>query len=269
MPELVVTDLTIYPVKSLRGIALAEMPFDARGPLMDRRFMVANAAGRFLTQRQHPNMCLVQVERRGDMLALSTAKMPTLLIDPARDPCTERATVEVWGDSVAACDAGDEAAAWFSAYLGVACRLYFMPDNSVRAVDPAFARNGDQVGFADGFPVLLITEASLDAINRELPEPVGAERFRANIVVSGCDAFAEDQWRRVRIGATEFDVVKPCSRCVIPSIDPLTAAKQRVVAETLTRLRRRSGKVYFGQNLIHRGHASVRLGDTVTVLESV
>jgi uncharacterized protein len=229
--------------------------------------VVTDQHGHFVSQRQYPKMCLVQVELRGDVYVLTAPDMPPLAIDPARDPCAQLQTVVVWNDRVGACDVGAEAAAWFTDYLGANCRLYFMPEHSVRPVDPQYGRSGDQVGFADGFPVLLMTEASLDAINRELPEAIGAERFRANIVISGCAAFAEDKWRRVRIGALEFDVVKPCSRCVIPSIDPATAQKQRVVTETLTRLRRRDGKVYFGQNLIHRGQGSVCLGDTVTVVE--
>lgn len=269
MSELVVTDLTVYPIKSLRGISLPSLHFDKRGPVMDRRFMVTDAAGHFLTQRQHPKMCLVQVEARGDVYALSAPDMPTLVVDPAHDPdgCSHR--VVVWHDTVTACDVGEEAAHWFSTYLDRPCRLYFMPDDSVRPVDPQYGRAGDQVGFADGFPVLLITEASLEAFNRELQHPVTAERFRPNIVVSGCEPFAEDSWRRIRIGALEFDVVKPCSRCVIPSIDPATGARQRAVSQALTRLRRRGGAVYFGQNLIPRGGASsVSLGDSVVVLES-
>jgi uncharacterized protein YcbX len=268
LSELVVTDLAVYPVKSLRGISLPIMHFDVRGPLMDRRFIVTDAAGHFLTQRRYPKMCLVQVEVRGEVYALTAPEMPTLVIDPARDPCVQRHSVVVWQDRVDACDVGAEAADWFSAYLHRPCRLYFMPDDSVRAVDPDYGRSGDRISFADGFPVLLITEASLDVINRALPEPIAAERFRPNIVISGCEPFAEDRWRRVRIGGLEFDVVKPCSRCAIPSIDPLTGNRQRAVAQTLTRLRRRGDGVYFGQNLIHRGSGSIGVGATAVVLES-
>ena len=144
--------------------------------------------------------------------------------------------------------------------------MYFLPEDSVRPVDPAYAQAGDRVGFADGFPLLLTTQASLDAFNRELPSAIGMERFRPNIVVAGSEPYAEDGWRRLRIGEIEFDVVKPCSRCVIPSIDPQTAQKQAVVVQTLSRLRRRGDAVYFGQNLIQRGTGDIKRGDSVAVL---
>jgi uncharacterized protein YcbX len=151
--------------------------------------------------------------------------------------------------------------------------MYYLPDDEVRAVDPVYARSGDQVGFADGFPLLLISEASLAAFNAQLsiasagaPTAIGSERFRPNIVVAGNAPYAEDEWRKLRIGAIEFDVVKPCSRCVIPSIDPLSAERQPIISKTLARTRRRGDAVYFGQNLIHRGIGTIKVGDEVVVL---
>lgn len=265
MQDAQVTGLVIYPVKSLRGIALEQLSIGALGPQGDRRFVVVGSDGRFLTQRQFPRMCLVAVAQQDDMLQLTAPGHPELILDP-HAAATARTPVVVWRDTIAACDMGDAAAAWFSAYLGVAARLYFMPEDSVRAVDPAYARAGDRVGFADGFPLLLTAQASLDDINQALPAAIGMERFRPNVVISGTSAYAEDGWRRVRIGAIEFEVVKPCSRCVISSIDPHTGEKQGLVAQTLARLRRRGDAVYFGQNLIQRGEGSIALGDRVTVL---
>lgn len=265
MQTALVTGLAIYPVKSLRGIDLERMSIAALGPNGDRRFVVTDGAGRFLTQRQHPRMCLVQVARQDECLVLTAPEQRALVLDE-RHASDIRTAVTVWRDSIEACDMGDEAAAWFSAYLGCAARVYYMPGDSVRAVDPAYAQSGDRVGFADGFPLLLTTQASLDAINSELPNAIGMERFRPNIVIGGTEPYAEDSWRRVRIGEIEFDVVKPCSRCVIPSIDPQTAQKQAVVVQTLARLRRRGDAVYFGQNLIHRGTGVVKRGDSVVVL---
>lgn len=266
MQDARVTGLAIYPVKSLRGIALEHLPIGALGPQGDRRFVVISNDGRFLTQRQFPRMCLVAVEQHSETLRLTAPEQPELLLDPTT-AATERTSIVVWRDTIAACDMGDTAAAWFSAYLGSAARLYFMPEDSVRAVDPTYARAGDRVGFADGFPLLLTTQASLDDLNLALPSAIGMERFRPNVVISGTSAYAEDEWRRVRIGSIEFEVVKPCSRCVIPSIDPQTAEKQALVAQTLARLRRRDNAVYFGQNLIQRGEGSIAVGDRVTVLE--
>jgi uncharacterized protein YcbX len=235
------------------------------GPEGDRRFVVAASDGRFLTQRQFPRMCLVDVAQHGPQLRLRAPGQPELLVDTGA-AAASRAPVVVWRDTIDACDMGDAAAAWFTAYLGVTARLYYMPADSVRTVDPAYARHGDRVGFADGFPLLLTAQSSLEQINAALPQPIGMERFRPNVVISGAAAFAEDEWRRVRIGAVEFDVVKPCSRCVIPSIDVQTAEKQPIVAQTLARLRRRGDAVYFGQNLIQRGEGAIALGDRVTVL---
>jgi uncharacterized protein YcbX len=261
-----ITNLAIYPVKSLRGIELQDMSVGALGPLGDRRFVIADSKRRFITQRQISRMCLVDVEWNGERLQLQAPGCAELSVAVSQ-AVGARTPVMVWRDTVDACDMGDAAAVWLSAYLGIAARLYFMPDDSIRAVDPMYARAGDRVGFADGFPLLLIAQASLAAINSELSEAIGADRFRPNIVVSGSTAYAEDEWRRIRIGAIEFEVVKPCSRCAIPSIDIATAQRQPIVAQTLARLRQRGDAVYFGQNLIQRGEGRIAVGDIVTVLE--
>lgn len=267
MSVLSVSELAIYPVKSLGAVSLARMPFDSFGPARDRRYVVADRNGRFVTQREYPQMTLVQVMLRTDGLEFSAPAMPVISLSASPIADGEHCDIVVWRDRVRACDMGDAIAAWLSTYLATAVRLYYMPDDSVRAVDPQYARAGDRVSFADGFPVLLIGAASLDEFNRALPTPIGSARFRPNIVVAGAAPYAEDGWRRIRIGAIEFDVVKPCSRCVIPSIDPRTAQKQPIVAQTLARLRRRANAVYFGQNLIPRGTGEIALGDAVSVLE--
>lgn len=267
MQALTVSELAIYPVKSLGGIALQRMQFDRFGPACDRRYVVADGAGRFVTQREYAQMSLVRLTQNGNLLAFSAPSMPVFTLDTQRALTDARNTVTVWRDQIAACDMGEEIAAWLSSYLGIAVRLFYMPDDSVRSIDPMYGKSGDRVSFADGFPVLLIGAASLREFNRALPEPIGSERFRPNIVVAGAQPYAEDQWRRIRIGALEFDVVKPCSRCVIPSIDPLTAKKQPIVTQTLARLRRRGDAVYFGQNLIHRGIGTIDIGVPVTVLD--
>lgn len=266
MSKFTVSELAIYPVKSLGGIALSIMSLAARGPLFDRHWVVTNPQGQFLTQRQQPRMCLIKTMLRSDALELSAPGMQPLHIALPIAAGGQRGSVTVWEDTIMACDMGAVAADWLSTFLNCACRLHYMPGDSVRPVDPDYARSGDQVGFADGFPLLLIAEASLQAFNAELPMAIGSERFRPNIVIEGSAPYAEDEWRRLRIGNTEFDVVKPCSRCVIPSLDPLTAQRQPIVSKTLARTRRRGDAVYFGQNLIHRGFGSIAVGDSVTVL---
>ncbi|MFT3931470.1 MAG: MOSC N-terminal beta barrel domain-containing protein [Spongiibacteraceae bacterium] len=263
---LTVSELTIYPVKSLGAINLSRMQIDDFGPADDRRFVVVDRNGRFVTQRDYPRMTLVTLMQREGFLDFSAPDMPIFSLALPRNVADERQEVVVWRDRIKACDMGDAIAAWLSSYLGCEVRLYYMPNDTVRAVDPQYGRAGDRVSFADGFPVLLIGAASLDELNRALPEPITSLRFRPNIVVAGAEPYAEDTWKRVRIGAIEFDVVKPCSRCVIPSIDPISAEKQPVVAQTLARLRMRDRAIYFGQNLIPRGHGEIALGDEVRVV---
>lgn len=272
MTSITVSELCIYPVKSLGAIHLSRMQLDAFGPARDRRYVVANAEGRFVTQREFPRMTLVHVDFNDDnSLQFSAPAMPDFLLQPIVEnaaPCeTPVREITVWRDRVQACDMGDAIAAWLSTYIGADVRLFYMPDDSVRAVDPQYGQAGDRVSFADGFPALLIGAGSLDEFNRALPEPITSTRFRPNIVVAGALPYAEDNWRRLRIGSIEFDVVKPCSRCVIPSIDPLTAQKQPIVVQTLARLRRRDSAVYFGQNLIARGTGEIAVGDAVSVIE--
>jgi uncharacterized protein YcbX len=174
--------------------------------------------------------------------------------------------VVVWGDSVQAAAVGERADAWLSGFLGLACRLVYFPPDTVRAVDPDYARASDQIGFADGFPFLLISQASLDDLNGRLDEAVPMLRFRPNLVVAGCSAYAEDDWRRIRIGEIEFRFAKPCSRCIIPTIDPASGLRGREPLRTLMGYRQRDNKVYFGQNLIHDGVGQLALGMPIEVL---
>ena len=226
--------------------------------------MLVDASGNFITQREESRLCLVDAVLDRDRLGLSAPGQPLLSLQiPVQGNTCE---VSVWEEKVLAIDCGDEAADWFNGFLNRQCRLVYMPDTSARQVDRHYAREGDKLGFADGFPVLLISEASLVDFNRHLNRPITMTRFRPNIVVSGCEAYAEDHWKSVQIGEINFDLVKPCSRCVIPSIDPATGKKNSEVSRQLARYRRREGNVYFGQNLVHRNHGMLRLGDRLTLV---
>jgi hypothetical protein len=171
--------------------------------------------------------------------------------------------VQVWDDVTDAVDAGDVAAEFVSRHLDAAARLLFMPDSTLRQVSLDYARPGDRVSFADGFPLLLIGQASLDELNRRLPDPVAMVRFRPNIVVSGATPHAEDGWRRLRVGDVDLDVVKPCARCAVPNVDPETAVAGREPTRTLAGYRRWDGKIWFGQNVLHRSAGVLRVGDPV------
>ncbi len=254
-----------YPVKSLRGESFQDLQVDARGFAFDRQWMVVDLEGRFLTQRQQPRMALIGATvGEGGVLRLQAPGMPGLDVIPRAAP---RQAVQVWDDRLPAALAADEADGWLSRFLGLPCRLVWLPGDVHRPVDPQYARPADEVGFADGFPFLLIAQASLDDLNARLDHPVPMQRFRPNLVVHGCPAHAEDGWRRIRIGGLDFRVAKPCSRCIIPTIDIETGARGREPMQTLLTYRRRDNKVYFGQNLIHDGSGRLAVGMRVEVLE--
>lgn len=258
-----VRSLHVYPVKSAGGIARASAEVGDRGFLHDRRFMVVDEAGQFLTQRAFPRMTLVSVALSGGSVRLAAPGMPPLEIPIA--PCDgQRRTVRVWRDTCDALSLGPGPARWWSELLGVGCELVYMPDSTVRPVDPT--RGPGRVGFADGYPFLLASTASLDELSRR-GASVPMERFRPNIVVVGARAFEEDGWRRVRIGKIEFRVVKPCARCAITTVDPaLGAFAGPEPLRTLAEFRRSDEGVLFGMNLVHEDGGLVSVGDEVVVL---
>jgi uncharacterized protein YcbX len=257
--------ITIYPVKSCAGVNLGCVTLDRFGPIGDRRWLVVDERGRFLSQRDEPRMALVRVEQVQGGIRLSSGDSSIQATIPGTDAPELR--VSVWEDSVLALLADGSAAEWLSAQLGRPCRLVYMPDTCRRLVDRLYAREGETVSFADGFPLLLISQASLDDLNSRLDNPVPMNRFRPNLVVSGCDSFAEDGWRRIRIGDVEFDVAKPCSRCAIPSIDQATAQRDGQINRVLAGYRRVNGQVMFGQNLLYQCTGTLSLGDSVEVLD--
>lgn len=264
-----ISELAIHPLKSAGRLTVDALPLTAFGPAWDRRWMLVDATGRFVTQRTHPRLCLIGATVEQGVLHLSAPGAADLLVIPVARP--EQLSVTVWEDTVPALAVSPEADAWCTAFLQMPVRLVFMAEDTVRAVAPDWAGPGHRTGFSDGFPLLLVTQGSLDHLNRQLPAAVDWRRFRPNVVVSGELApHAEDGWKRLRIGAVELAVVKPCSRCVIPSIDPETAAKNSQILTVLRSYRAgRDGKTYFGQNVIVTARpesACLRVGDAVEIL---
>lgn len=260
---LIVKHLFFYPVKSARGVSLESMSIDRTGPKYDRRWMVVNRGGKFLTQRQFPKMCLIETQLNGDTLILSSPGFDTIHVSKG----TKDMQVTVWRDTVLARDCGDDVAQWLSDYLAKDCHLVEMPEQTQRLVDTDFAGQGETVGFADGFPLLIASQASLNDFNSKLETPIGFDRFRPNIVVDGCEPYAEDDWREVQIGDIRMSIVKPCSRCIIPSIEQTSGNKQMVVNEALLEYRRRGAKTYFGQNALHQNRGEISVGDAVRLIE--
>lgn len=264
--------LFLYPVKSLGGIAVDSAAVDALGFVGDRRFMVVDENGRFLTQRTLPRMALIKTALTPQALQLSHTGHDTLTVPLASDPAAPLRTVSIWkSEGLLAEDAGDHAATWLSDMLSTRCRLVRIGREFRRPVLKAAAVSGDIVTFADACPFLLISEASLADLNDRLAErgenAVPMNRFRPNLVVTGGAAFAEDTWSRLQIGPVTFRSGGPCIRCPIPTIDQETAERGKEPILTLATYRRNATQpteVNFGQNLIHETKSGVlRVGDRV------
>jgi uncharacterized protein len=256
------TGLTVYPIKSARGIPLLESELDEFGLRYDRRWMVVDDSGTFLSQRSHPRLALVATSIEDGALRIEAPGMPQL--ETSLDPSPTVATrVRVWNDRCAATWLGERTARWFSDFLGLPCNLVHMADEIVRPADRSYAPEGTRVSFADAFPFLIISEASLADLNRRLTEPVPMNRFRPNLVIAGSEPYAEDEWDRVEINGIRLRVVKPCDRCVVTTTDQATAERGKEPLRTLGRYRKVRGKVMFGQNAVHETVGWLRVGDSV------
>lgn len=264
MTKIAVSGISIYPVKSCREIKLNSVFVGSFGLENDRRWMVVDENRVMLTQRKISEMCLIQVELTDSGIILSTLSQEHLHV--SKPESKNKVTVKVWHDECQAYDAGVDAAKWLSDALSVKCRLVYFPDDEFRQVDLIYANQGEKTAFSDGFPLLLISEASLSDLNARLSTPITMQRFRPNIVVSGCEPFEEDSWKSIRIGGIVFRIVKPCSRCIIPSINVETAIREREPIKTLSSYRKHEGKIYFGQNVIANSRGNINLGMEVEVI---
>ncbi len=229
--------------------------------------MIVDEHARFLTQRELPRMALIQAVPYDDGSLLLTASGHQYQLVPLPGETADIVEVLVWRDLVPARKAPEEANAWLASFLGRRVNLVYMYDPSLRQTDTRYTKPGSTVSFADGYPLLCTTEASLAMLNEKLPTPIPMERFRPNVVVSGGAPFEEDTWRRLRIGEVVFAVVKPCTRCIITTVDQDTASRGKEPLRTLNSFRKREGNVYFGENLVPENTGLIHRGDTVEVLE--
>jgi uncharacterized protein len=258
-----VSALTIFPVKACGGIDVSRARVVERGLELDRRYMIVDEAGEFVTQRDRRELSLVRATFADGGFELSApGQLPLFL--PRAHQAGPRVRAKVW-DHDGLGVPHDEGSAWFAAYLKGAYRLVYMPDDHERPVNPERARLGDMVSFADGYPLLVISEASLAELNRRLAAPITMRRFRPNIVLSGCQPFAEDSFARVRIGSLWFRGPKRCDRCVVTTIDPETGEAGQEPLRALATFRKEHGKVWFGMNLIHDDQGELAVGDEVAV----
>lgn len=268
----IVQSLHIYPIKSTSGIALSHSWVDDFGLSFDRRFVVTDLEGQFITARTQPKLCLIQCHLTTDGLVLTAPNMPQLDIVFANFS-EQYHQVTVWKDQINALYCHQIYDKWFSQYLNLPCQLHFFAEKSSRQV-----KNKDnQVGFADGYPLLLISQASLGDLNNRIAQRngdsdntgVSMTQFRPNIVVNDTQAFDEDSWHRIKIGEVEFEVTKPCSRCVFTTVNPENGQKhpeQEPLSSLKTYRQVAKGDVMFGQNLIPLNKGQVKQGDKVTII---
>lgn len=268
-----ISGLFTYPIKSCGAIAHQQVELDARGLVWDRRWMLVDGDGLFISQRELPQMALIQPAIDDGFLTVHAPGRRPLSLPLHRGRDVPR-LAQVWNDHCLSWDEGQDAADWFSEALGVDCRLVRMTDEHVRRVDERYARRPAQTGFSDGYPLLLVSEASLDDLNRRLIErgkqPITMSRFRPNVVIGGAEAYAEDGWHTAQIGAVTLDIVKPCARCAITTVDQASGEKpeSEEPLATLSIYRKREGKVYFAQNAIHHGPGVLAVGDAVKIVTS-
>ena len=264
-----VSSLVYYPIKACRGVEVDSTNIERMGLEYDRRMMVVTPEGEFLTQREFPRLALVTPKLCDHTLELSAPNYESIHVGVQTSGTPW--PVNVWkSKGVQSIDQGDEAATWFSDWLGTAVRLVHIADGYKRLVNETYAvRDDDHTGFADGYPILLTSEEGLQDLNGRLESPVPMNRFRPNIVLKGCDPFEEDRWNRIRIGDVELAVVKPCARCEVTTIDKETLERKKEPLKTLGKYRKHKLGAIFGQNVIPLNGGSIRLGMTVEVLSKI
>jgi uncharacterized protein len=267
------SEINIYPIKSLKGISLNEAKVESRGLEFDRRWMLVNEKNKFLTQREFPKMATLAVQIKND--GLSVSDNGNEITVSFRTESNETANVKIWSNFCRAQVYEREINDWFSDVLQTNCRLVLMPENTQRKVNYFYAvHKTDTVSFADAYPFLLIGESSLEDLNSRLEKKIPMNRFRPNFVFNNSEPFAEDKWKKIKIGNTVFHLVKPCARCVITTIDQSTGipdGKEPLKTLASYRIPKRSikKKILFGQNLIVENVGEVlRVGDELEVLEA-
>lgn len=257
-----VTGLFIYPIKSLRGISLNKSEVTSRGLLYDRSWMLIDNNNNFLSQREFANMALLEPEIGESEMNIHNRQRPQYSLSvPLQPEINETLMVTVWGDRCRAAHVSAEADEWFSTALGMSCRLVYMPETTNRRVDGRYATNKENTAFSDGYPFMMIGDASLEDLNSRLSDELPMNRFRPNIVFGGGAPYQEDEMKSFSISGLGFSGVKLCARCNVTTIDQETAVAAKEPLKTLASYRRKNNKIYFGQNLLCDGTGMISIGD--------
>lgn len=263
------SEIYVYPVKSLGGIRLEKSNITTRGLENDRRFMLVDENGRFLSQREYPQLAVFETAIKGNFLEITDKNtglnLKVSLLPNSQFPAL---SVTIWDDTVTAIEINQAASDWFTQALGISTRLVYMHEQSQRKTEPEYSLTGNEItSFSDGYPILIIGQSSLDNLNNRLENPVNINRFRPNFVFTDGESFEEDNWHEFIIGSVRFFGVKPCARCIMTTVDQETGEKKgREPLLTLNKYRKAGNKILFGQNVLISELGTVSIGDVVTVL---
>lgn len=263
-----VSQLIIYPIKSLGGVSLPTSEITDRGLKFDRRWMLIDETGKFISQRTVSQLALLRVELKENSLRVFHVHSPDEFIDiPYYETGSLAIPVQIWDDSCSALHLGHKFDEWFSKKLEIECKLVYMPDDTQRLVTPPHRNKEEINSFSDSYPFLMIGESSLVDLNNRMAEDIPMNRFRPNIVFSGGESYLEDEMAHFTINNIHFYGIKLSSRCNLPTINQENASKGKEPVKTLSKYRRINNKIYFGQNLVHEGNGSINVGDLIEIKE--
>ncbi len=269
MSRYTLSEIYIYPIKSLGGIRLDRAKVQGKGLQFDRRWMLVDKAGVFLTQRIHPAMALFKLEIQSDHISITFRKgekiHPSTSFNIGTPDSDKWMKAKIWDDEVNVIEVDPEISQWFSQHLGMTCKLVSFPEEKSRPVDPRYKVNDEHVSLADAYPFLIIGQSSLDDLNTRLPQPLPMNRFRPNFVFTGGDPYEEDNWRNLSIGKNRFAAVKKSARCTLTTVNQDTGEKGAEPLRTLSTYRKVDNKIYFGQNLVALDEEEVAVGDSIIV----
>ena len=262
MYKRILSEIWIYPVKALGGIRLRSSRVLEKGLRHDRRWMLVDENNVFMTQRDFPKLSLIKVSQEGESFNIVRGTNSILLPFNHFIKDSPVGTI-VWDDPVTTFEVSKAHSQWFSDQLGMTCKLVSFPEENPRPVAAGYQINNENVSLADGYPLLIIGQSSLDNLNAQLANPVPINRFRPNLVFTGGEPHEEDGWKNFMIGKDRFAGVKPCARCIVPTINQDTGEKEREPLVTLSRYRRRDKEIYFGQNVLAIDHNEIHEGDEI------
>lgn len=266
MDKLYLSDIYIYPIKSLGGIRLEKSLIEEKGLQYDRRWMLVDHRGTFITQRKYAGLSMLQVGIENKELFVQHKANNELRISfPIEQNTNEKIAVSIWDNSAHGVEVSKAVSQWFSDYLQFEVKLVKLPEEERIPVDPRYATKGEIVSFSDGYPCLIIGQSSMDFLNEKLDQPVKMNRFRPNFVFAGGTPHFEDQIKTFSLGEIMFSAVKPCARCVLITVDQESGIKSQEPLKTLATYRTLNNKIMFGQNLVHQGTGYIRVGDELKV----